>query len=300
MALHRLTTITLGVPDPAAAAAFYREFGLRETATGIFATTDGGEQLRLAAAPRRGLLELGLGVDDPDDLARMARSIEGLGLGVERNGATLRAIEPAARLRVTAAIAPRIVETAASRSTSNGPGRIERTNRPADGVLRTDPVQPQKLSHLALASPDADQTIRFLTDGLGFRTSDRIQLVAFLRCSDDHHNVAVQAGPCAFLHHTAWEVADVDEVGRGGAAMVRTDPARQLWGLGRHAIGSNFFWYLRDPAGHFAEYVSDLDRITDGAAYAPPVWEGPQAIYAWAPPLPGEFLMPADLPSLME
>jgi hypothetical protein len=24
-------------------------------------------------------------------------------------------------------------------------------------------------------------------------------------------------------------------------------------GLGRHAIGSNYFWYLRDPAGDFAD-----------------------------------------------
>jgi catechol 2,3-dioxygenase-like lactoylglutathione lyase family enzyme len=300
MALHRLTSITLGVPDPGAAAVFYRAFGLRETAAGAFATADGGEQLRLAAAPRRALLALGLGVDDPDDLARTARSLATLGLAVEHDGTTVRTVEPAARLPVTVAVAPRLVETAGARATSNGPGRTERTNRPADGVLRTGPVRPQKLSHVALASTDAERTIRFLTDGLGFRISDRLELIAFLRCSDDHHNVAVQAGPCAFLHHTAWEVADVDEVGRGGAAMVHEDPQRQLWGLGRHAIGSNFFWYLRDPAGHFAEYVSDLDRITDAAAYAPPAWEGPQAIYAWAPPLPGEFLMPADLPDLME
>jgi hypothetical protein len=124
-------------------------------------------------------------------------------------------------------------------------------------------------------------------------------MIGFMRCSDDHHNVAVQAGPVAFLHHTAWEVADVDEVGRGGSAMVATDPARHVWGLGRHAIGSNFFWYLCDPAGNFAEYVSDLDRITDAAAYEPPAWDGPQYVRAWAPPLPPEFLAPKDLATLL-
>jgi hypothetical protein len=52
---------------------------------------------------------------------------------------------------------------------------------------------------------------------------------------------------------------DVDAVGRAVAAMVAADASRHVWGLGRHAIGSNYFWYLRDPAGNFAEYSSDLD-----------------------------------------
>jgi catechol 2,3-dioxygenase-like lactoylglutathione lyase family enzyme len=166
-------------------------------------------------------------------------------------------------------------------------------------VLRNDPVRPIKLSHVAIASPDHEATIRFFTDGVGFAVSDRPVFGAFMRCSEDHHNLAVQMGPGTFLHHTAWEVADVDEVGRGGGAMVGADPARHVWGLGRHAIGSNFFWYLCDPAGNFAEYVSDLDRITDAAAYQPPDWGGPQMVRAWAPPMPPEFLNPRDLAELL-
>src|SRR5262252_3225033 len=46
VALHRLTTITIGVPDVASTAAYYEEFGLRPTADAGFATVDGGEQLR--------------------------------------------------------------------------------------------------------------------------------------------------------------------------------------------------------------------------------------------------------------
>jgi catechol 2,3-dioxygenase-like lactoylglutathione lyase family enzyme len=152
---------------------------------------------------------------------------------------------------------------------------------------------------VALASPDHQATIRFFTEGLGFAVSDRLPFGAFLRCSEDHHNVAVQMGLGTFLHHTAWEVADVDEVGRGGAAMVAADPGRHVWGLGRHAIGSNFFWYLCDPAGNFAEYVSDLDRITDAAAYEPPAWAGAQLVRAWAPPMPPEFLTPKDLATVL-
>ena len=299
MALHRLTTITLGVPDVAAAAAFYRDFGLVERAPGTFATSAGGEQLRLLPATRRGLVELGIGADDPDDLAGIARALRALDVAVSADATALQAVEPVTGLAVTVTVGPRVAEPHADRVTYNAPGRTERTNRPAEGVLRSDPVRPGKLSHVALASPDHEATIRFFTDGLGFAVSDRVAFGAFMRCSEDHHNVAVQMGPGTFLHHTAWEVADVDEVGRGGGAMVAADPARHVWGLGRHAIGSNFFWYLCDPAGNFAEYVSDLDRITDAAAYEPPLWGGPQMVRAWAPPIPPEFLNPRDLPALL-
>ncbi len=56
MALHRLTSITIGVPDVAATAPYYERFGLRPAGDGRFATVDGGEQLRLVASPVRRLV----------------------------------------------------------------------------------------------------------------------------------------------------------------------------------------------------------------------------------------------------
>jgi len=299
MPLHRLTTLTVGVPDVPATAAFYRAFGLAEAAPGVLGTRDGGEQLRLVPAQRRGLVSIGVGADDPDDVARVAASLAALGVPATRDGDALATRDPVTGVGIVVAVAPRLRETPAVAAAVNAPGRIERPNRTADAVLRTEPVRPAKLSHLAMSSPDHEATIRFFVDGLGFRTSDRFPIVAFLRCSDDHHNVAVQLAPGAFLHHTAWEVADVDEVGRGGAALVQEDPARHVWGLGRHAVGSNYFWYLRDPAGNYAEYVSDLDRITDDDAYVSPAWTPSQGLFAWSPPVPPEFLSPPDLAALV-
>ena len=62
--------------------------------------------------------------------------------------------------------------------------------------------------------------------------------------------------------------------GRGATAMLKADPDRHTWGLGRHFIGSNFFWYLKDPAGNFSEYYSDMDCIVDDALWKPGVWDG--------------------------
>jgi hypothetical protein len=124
-------------------------------------------------------------------------------------------------------------------------------------------------------------------------------LASFMRCSTDHHNVLVQQAPLNFLHHTAWEVDDVDEVGRGATAMLEGHPERHVWGLGRHHLGSNFFWYLKDPAGNFSEYYSDIDCIIDEQLWKPAVLEGAKGLYSWGPPPPPSFVMPEDLAALM-
>jgi catechol-2,3-dioxygenase len=147
---------------------------------------------------------------------------------------------------------------------------------------------------------DLATTVAFFVDVLGFRVSDHIGTRgAFLRCSTDHHNVLALAAPVNFLHHTSWQVDDVDDVGRGAKAMLEADPARHVWGLGRHHAGSNFFWYLKDPAGNFSEYYADMDVIGEDETWTPEVFEGAQGLFDWGPPPPPSFLEPDDLAALM-
>jgi hypothetical protein len=300
MALHRLTTITLGVPAVAPVASYYEEFGLTPLGEGRFATADGGEQLRLVPAPTRRLVELGIGADDADDLGRIGRSLAALGAAAEAAADTLVAHDPGTRVRVVVRVAERLRQPAIVASAYNGPGRIERSNARADGIVREARVRPRKLGHVVLGSVDFATSQRFFIDGLGFKVSDTIDgLASFLRCSTDHHNLLVQPAPFAFLHHTSWQVDDVDEVGRGAHAMLAADPSRHVWGLGRHHIGSNFFWYLKDPAGNFSEYYADLDCILDDQLWTPEVWEGAKGLYNWGPPPPMSFLSPDDLADLM-
>jgi hypothetical protein len=91
---------------------------------------------------------------------------------------------------------------------------------------------------------------------------------------------------------------DVDAVGRAAAAMLASDPARHVWGLGRHGIGSNYFWYLRDPAGNFAEYSCDLDVIADDEAWRVAASNAAHPLAAWGPPVPREFLAPDDVAAM--
>lgn len=299
MALHRLTSVTIGVPDLASAAAYYEEFGLTPAGSGRFATADGGEQLVLVQSQPRRLIEVGIGAGDADDLGRIAAALARLGVAVERAPGSLVAVDPGTRVRVVVRVAERIEQRTAPART-NGPGWHDRQSRRADAVLRDGRVRPRKLGHVVVGTTDLQGSQRFFIDGIGFKVSDTIAgLAAFLRCSTDHHNLLVQPAPVPFLHHTSWQVDDVDEVGRGAMAMLAADPARHVWGLGRHHIGSNFFWYLKDPAGNFTEYYADLDCILDDQLWTPGVWEGAKGLYSWGPPVPPSFLSPDDLAELM-
>jgi catechol 2,3-dioxygenase-like lactoylglutathione lyase family enzyme len=297
VAQHRLTSITIGVPNVEETAEFYRSFGLEERSPGCLATRDGGEQLHLDHAPYRQLRRLGIGVDDADDLDRVERSLRQLpeAPAVERSTHAVSVVEPRTGVVVTVSIAERYREPSVERAETNVPGDARRLNQPAAAVHRDDRVRPSKLSHVVLVTPDWEATKRFFVDGVGMHVSDDVAgLMTFLRCSEMHHNLLVQQGPGTLLHHTAWEVDDVDDVGRGAARLLEEDAGRHVWGLGRHAIGSNYFWYLRDPAGNFAEYASDFDRITDDDLYRPKQWSGHEFLYSWSPPPPRAFLEPDD------
>ena len=305
MALHRLTSITMGVPNVDETAAYYADFGLQagdaaESGESWFSTRDGGRQLRIVSAPTRRLVDLHVGVDDADDLERAASNLGRLGIDTERGPNWISAVEKATGARAYLEIAGRLTQDAVPATPYNGPGRTERPGGRAPGILREGPVAPRKLGHAVMGSTDPAATEAFFVAGLGFKISDRIKGAgAFMRCSTDHHNVLVLGAPVSFLHHTSWQVDDVDEVGRGAHAMLEDHPERHVWGLGRHYGGSNFFWYLKDPAGNFSEYYSDMDCIVDDQLWTPEDLEGAQGLFSWGPPPPPSFLHPDDLAAMM-
>jgi catechol 2,3-dioxygenase-like lactoylglutathione lyase family enzyme len=300
MALHQLASITIGVPNVEETSRYYAEFGLTRDAN-CFSTTDGGEQLRIVESPSRRLIELCIGADDVDDLDRAADRLARLGVASDRDPFCISAVEIQSGVRAVIKVLPRMTQDPAAIGAYNGPGRTERTNHRAPAVLREDPIRPRKLGHVVIGTPGLEASQRFFTDGIGFRVSDEVTgIAAFMRCSTDHHNLLIQPSPVPFLHHTSWQVDDVDDVGRGAMRMLEGHPERHTWGLGRHFIGSNFFWYLRDPAGNFSEYYSDMDTITDDQLWTPGTWEPSLgALYAWGPDVPASMLEPDDLADLM-
>ncbi|MGE3857372.1 MAG: VOC family protein [Dehalococcoidia bacterium] len=300
MPLHSLRQVTIGVPNVADTAAYYEQFGLVPSGEGRFRTSDGGDQLRLVESPVRRLVEMNIGVDDPDDIARIARQLARLGVDANVDEHRLLALEPLSGVRAIVEVAPPVEQPAVAATPYNGPGRLDRLNNRAPGVDRTERVRPRKLGHVVLGSTDQAATQKFFAEGIGFKVSDEVPgMAAFMRCSIDHHNLLVLDAPVNFMHHTSWQVDDIDEIGRGAMAMLEEHPERHVWGLGRHHIGSNFFWYLKDPAGNFSEYYSDMDCIIDDQLWKPGVFEGAKGLFNWGPPPPPSFLEPEDLAALM-
>lgn len=301
MALHRLSSFTYEVPNVAEVTSYYREFGLTDNGDGSFSTVDGGKQLYVKQGPYRRISAIELGADDEDDLGRINVELAKLGAQSTIDGQRLVTADPVTQLRVDIVVQDRLVQQQTTPAAVNGPGRVERVNARADGVMREDRVKPRRLGHVLIVSPDSDATIRFFTEGVGFKVSDYAGITgnAFMRCSTDHHNLGIFGGPATFPHHSSWQVNDVDDIGRAAEDLLNADEGRQMWGFGRHFAGSNFFWYLKDPAGTYSEYYADMDQITDDELWNPEIAEGPRGLYRWGPKPPEAFMTPTDVAELI-
>lgn len=303
MSLHRMLGFRIGVADPDALARYYGELGLSGDVSSGYTGSDGGAAVVVEEAPFRRLLSVDVGCHDEHDLDEVQQRLVAGGASVDRTSASVAVQDDASHVRLTVRLAdpePPTTRPAAS-VTANGPGAVVRVNERAPAVF-DGPRPPRRLGHLVIGTPDLAATRSLLVDGLGFRVSDEVEgIIHFLRCSTDHHNVGLVHSPVPILQHYSWECDDLDHVGHTGTALYRPDPNRHTWGIGRHFAGSNFYWYLRDPAGSFLELYADLDRIDDDEA-----WErsgrtpmGLEHIAnAWGPNLPTEFIVPDDLDEL--
>lgn len=160
--------------------------------------------------------------------------------------------------------------------------------------MRSDhePVRPTRLSHVLLFTSDIDRSIAFYRDVLGLALSDRSGTqVAFLhgRHGSDHHLVAFGQSTAPGWHHSSWDVPAVDDVGRG-AAQLEAAGYPPGWGVGRHVLGSNYFYYAPDPWGSFAEYSAGIDFIPPGTAWEAMDVAGEDALHLWGPPVPPTIL----------
>jgi 2,3-dihydroxybiphenyl 1,2-dioxygenase len=119
--------------------------------------------------------------------------------------------------------------------------------------------------HVVFATTAFDQSVRFLTDGLGLAQSDWLEMelapgidleVRFFHCNARHHTVALARAPFDLpqcLHHVMFEANSRDDV---GAAFDRAWAAELPIpnGLGRHDNDGMFSFYLQTPAGFQIEF----------------------------------------------
>lgn len=192
---------------------------------------------------------------------------------------------------------------------SNVTGEVARPSQPVR--LPPAPSEVLRLGHAAIETAQPAALILWLMRTLGMIVSDyqhldaapsSVPIVSFMRCDRgetvaDHHTVAVALGPQTGLAHVAFEVRDVDEIGRG-AAFLRARGYRHAWGIGRHILGSQLFDYWRAPDGIIAEHYSDGDVFDASAPTGRLPFRG-STLAQWGERPPRDFALPPLSPAII-
>lgn len=127
---------------------------------------------------------------------------------------------------------------------------------------------PVRLSHVVLNSPEPERMMAFYEKYLGFRLSDTNvhpqlgEIMWFLRCSPQHHSMAIARCPHVSLHHASFEMRGIEEYMRGSGRLMH-DGVHKVWGPGRHRAGDNAFTYFHDPNGNTMEYTTELETLDE-------------------------------------
>lgn len=121
---------------------------------------------------------------------------------------------------------------------------------------------PSRITHVVFNSADVASAQKFYEDALGFCLSDRTRIMAFMRCSTDHHSIALADSDANTLNHIAFVMPDLDAVMRGAGRM--SDAGWPIeWGVGRHGPGNNVFAYFIGPDNFVIEYTADVLQVDD-------------------------------------
>jgi 2,3-dihydroxybiphenyl 1,2-dioxygenase len=114
--------------------------------------------------------------------------------------------------------------------------------------------------HVVVRSTAAADSVRLLTDVLGFRISDYIGSMVFLHCNPRHHSVAFQPRSADLprsrdkkLWHFMVETNALDDVGTALDAAMRTGTPLATT-LGRHTNDQMVSFYMVTPSGFEVEY----------------------------------------------
>lgn len=130
-----------------------------------------------------------------------------------------------------------------------------------DNVV-TDRSKPTKVSHVVLNSAATDEQVPFFIDALGFKLSDSSHMMEFLRCSSDHHAIAVFRNKGPSLNHVAFEMPNIDGL-MLGVGRLKSNGIDPEWGIGRHGPGNNVFSYFVEPNGFVTEYTTEVSQIDE-------------------------------------
>jgi len=301
--VHSVNRFVYTVPDLGVAEKFYTAFGLdvRRTPKSLQLYTFGhpncwGEIFEGGDLKRMQYITYGIYAED--EAAFRAR-IEKAGLSAAphplSDGSGLWVRDPDG-YALQLAVAPKVTPSAKSVSTVVPP--VPPGAGAAPSRSRHGPVRPRRLSHILRFTPDVLAMVRFHEEILGARLSDRSgEGIAFVHGAhgSDHHLVAFAKSHAPGLHHSSWDVGSVNEIGFGSENM-KAQGYTNGWGVGRHVLGSNYFYYVQDPWGSFCEYSYDIDFIPADLDWPAGNHPPEDSFYLWGPAVPDYFVANCEFP----
>ena len=146
----------------------------------------------------------------------------------------------------------------------------------------SQPFELRKIGHVVLNVTDLEAAVRFYTEIVGLRVSDRYPdtMVAggmvFMRVNTDHHGVALVGGAAksdrTSLNHFAFEVGSPDEVFRARSWLRKNGVPIHF--EGRRRAGCQLAVEFKDPDGNNLEIYWGIDQVgTSGYVRPPSEWK---------------------------
>lgn len=160
---------------------------------------------------------------------------------------------------------------------------------PLKPAARPSPIRIRKLGHVVLQVRDVERSVRFYTEVLNFRVSDRGgQGGVFLTAVGDHHTVALfpSEGDKAQqpeeggvrLHHFAMQVGSLEELFEIRAYLRERGVPIEF--EGRRALGAHTSVEFLDPDGFHLELYYDMDQLAPGVRSRPRITERIESLEA--------------------
>jgi catechol 2,3-dioxygenase-like lactoylglutathione lyase family enzyme len=142
--------------------------------------------------------------------------------------------------------------------------------------VEASPIKVRKIGHLVYEVSDVERTVKFWTEVMGFKVSDKNEFgMVFLRTGSDHHTIAVAPGKAKArqdqglrVDHLALEVASMDEL-IAAREYLKSKGVKVTW-EGRRGPGGNPGFHCLDPDGFEFELYADMDQIDERGISRPP------------------------------